>query len=154
MHSQRNKLDFTNQNMYVGFDIHKKSWRVSILLDNLFPKTFGQDPKPKLLHQHLQNNFPGSNYHTAYKAGVCGFWIPYALTSYGVNSMVVNAADIPTTFKEIIKKKIPEIPKEHKYRAQIGSKDFVKWLESVQLGSKSRNEALSVIPNLRVYKIN
>ena len=68
--------------------------------------------------------------------------------------MVVNAADIPTTFKEIIKKKIPEIPKEHKYRAQIGSKDFVKWLESVQLGSKSRNEALSVIPNLRVYKIN
>jgi len=58
MHPQRNRLDFTGQNVYVGFDVHKKNWRISILTDNLFHKTFSQDPKPEILHQYLQKNFP------------------------------------------------------------------------------------------------
>ena len=104
MLTQKNKLDFTNQNVYVGFDVHRKNWKVSILMENVFHKTFSQDPKPELLYQYLKRNFPGANYHTAYEAGFCGFWIHNALTSYGVNSMVVNPADIPTTVKEIIQK--------------------------------------------------
>jgi transposase len=104
MQTQKNKLDFTNQNVYVGFDVHKKNWKVSILMDSVFHKTFSQDPKPELLYAYLKRNFPGGNYFTAYEAGFCGFWIHNALTSYGVNSMVVNPADIPTTGKEIIQK--------------------------------------------------
>lgn len=104
MQTQRNKLDFSNQNVYVGFDVHKKNWKVTVLLDNLFHKTFSQDPKPELLYGYLRKNFPGAQYHTAYEAGFCGFWIHNQLTSYGVNSMVVNPADIPTTVKEIIQK--------------------------------------------------
>jgi len=88
MQTQKNKLDFTNQNVYVGFDVHKKSWKVSILMDQLYHKTFSQDPKPEILYDYLQRNFPGANYFTAYEAGFCGFWIHYALTSYGVAKIV------------------------------------------------------------------
>lgn len=104
METQRNKIDFTNQNIYVGFDVHLKSWKVTILTENVALKTFSQDPKPELLYQHLKKNFPGGIYHTAYESGFCGYWIHNKLKSLGIDSIVVNAADIPTTNKERVQR--------------------------------------------------
>jgi len=94
------KLDFNGQSIYVGFDVHLKSWTVTIMTDHLTHKTFSQPPKPQVLHQYLLNHFPGGTYHSAYEAGFCGYWIHNSLKSLGIHSMVVNAADIPTTHKE------------------------------------------------------
>jgi transposase len=104
METQSNKIDFTNQNIYVGFDVHLKSWKVTILTEKVALKTFSQDPKPELLYQYLRRNFPGGIYHSAYEAGFCGYWIHNKLKSLGINSIVVNAADIPTTNKERVQK--------------------------------------------------
>lgn len=100
MKTQINKLDFEGQNIYVGFDVHLKSWKVTIMTDHLIHKTFSQDPKPELLYQYLVKNFPGGTYHSAYEAGFCGYWIHNKLKALGINSIVVNPADIPTTGKE------------------------------------------------------
>lgn len=100
MRTQSNELDFTGQNIYVGFDVHLKSWRVTIMTEHLTHKTFTQPPSPETLHQYLAKNFPGGTYHSAYEAGFCGYWIHNKLKSLGVNSIVVNPADIPTTDKE------------------------------------------------------
>jgi transposase len=104
METQSNKIDFSNQNIYVGFDVHQKSWKVTILTEKVALKTFSQDPKPELLYQYLKRNFPGGIYHSAYEAGFCGYWIHNKLLSFGINSIVVNAADIPTTNKERVQK--------------------------------------------------
>jgi transposase len=104
MQTQINKLDFNGQNIYVGFDVHLKSWKVTIMTDNLIIKTFSQTPSPDALHQYLNNNFPGATYHSAYEAGFCGYWIHNKLVSLGINSIVVNPADIPTTDKEKVQK--------------------------------------------------
>jgi transposase len=104
METQSNKIDFSNQNIYVGFDVHLKSWKVTILTEKVAVKTFIQDPTPELLHQYLKRNFPGGIYHSAYEAGFCGYWIHNKLLSLGINSIVVNAADIPTTNKERVQK--------------------------------------------------
>jgi len=100
MRTQNYKLDFTDQNIYVGFDVHLKNWRVTIMTDHLTHKTFSQPPKPEILYQYLAKNFPGGTYHSAYEAGFSGYWIHNKLRSLGVNSIVVNPADIPTTDKE------------------------------------------------------
>lgn len=100
METQSNKIDFKGQNIYAGFDTHLKNWRVTIMTDHLIHKTFSQDPKPELLHQYLVNNFPGGTYYSAYEAGFCGYWIHYKLKELGINSIVVNPADVPTTEKE------------------------------------------------------
>lgn len=100
MKTQNYKLDFNGQNIYVGFDVHLKNWRVTIMTDQLVHKTFSQDPKPETLYQYLVKNFPGGTYHSAYEAGFSGYWIHNKLKSLGVNSIVVNPADIPTTDKE------------------------------------------------------
>lgn len=104
MQTQSNKLDFKGQNIYVGFDVHLKSWTVTIMTEKLSHKTFTQPPNPKVLHQYLVKNFPGGTYHSAYEAGFCGYWIHNNLKSLGVHSIVVNPADIPTTDKEKVQK--------------------------------------------------
>lgn len=104
MQTQSNKLNFTGQNIYVGFDVHLKSWKVTILTDELTHKTFSQPPKPEVLFNYLIQNFPGGIYHSAYEAGFCGYWIHSKLVSFGIDSIVVNPADIPTTNKEVVQK--------------------------------------------------
>ena len=58
MQAPRNTLDFKGQNMYIGFDVHLKSWKVTIMSDHLTHKTFSQDPKPELLMKYLKENPP------------------------------------------------------------------------------------------------
>lgn len=104
MQTQSNKLDFSGQNIYIGFDVHLKSWKVTIMSDTLILKTFSQPPDPRVLHQYLVSNFPGGIYHSAYEAGFCGYWIHNQLVSLGIKSIVVNPSDIPTTNKEKVQK--------------------------------------------------
>ena len=94
------KLDFTGQHIYVGMDIHKKRWSVSIHTEQFEHKTFTQPPEVKKLVYYLQRNFPGATYHSVYEAGFSGFWIHDQLTEEGIDCMVVNPADVPTKHKE------------------------------------------------------
>jgi transposase len=95
-----NKLDFSNQPIYVGLDVHKKSWSVSIFTKHGEYKNFSQPPKADTLIQYLQEHFPGALYHSVYEAGYCGFWIHEQLKDRGVDNIVANPADIPTRDKE------------------------------------------------------
>jgi transposase len=56
------------------------------------------------LYNYLVTNFAGANYFSAYEAGFSGYWTHYKLCSLGINSIVVNPADIPTTGKEKVQK--------------------------------------------------
>lgn len=104
MKTQSTQLNFDGQNIYVGFDVHLKSWRVTVMTEKLTHKTFSQPPKPEWLYNYLSSNFPGGNYYSAYEAGFCGYWIHNRLKELGINSIVVNPADIPTTHKEKVQK--------------------------------------------------
>lgn len=104
MLKQSNKIDFKGKDIYVGFDVHLKSWKVTIMTENLTHKTFSQPPKPEVLSQYLRKTFPGGTYYSAYEAGFCGYWIHNKLVDLGIKSIVVNASDIPTTGKEKVQK--------------------------------------------------
>lgn len=94
-------LDFEGKNIYVGIDVHKRSWSIKVLSDstNLKQVNFS-DPSPQKLAEYLNKNYPKANYKCAYEAGFCGFWIQEALTNLGIKTIVVHPADIPTTDKE------------------------------------------------------
>ena len=95
-----NKLDFSGQHIYVGMDVHKKSWSVSIQTEQFEHKTFTQPPEVEKLTHYLQRTFPGATYHTVYEAGFSGFWLHDQLREEGIDCMVVNPADVPTKNKE------------------------------------------------------
>jgi transposase len=97
---KRNKLDFTGQPIYVGLDVHKKSWSVSISTQYGQYKSFSQAPEVDKLVHYLHHHFPGAQYWSTYEAGYCGFWIHDQLKDKGVGCLVVNPADVPTKNKE------------------------------------------------------
>lgn len=100
MQAQKNELNFNGQEIYVGIDVHKKDWKVTIRSKELTHKTFTQPPNVSALVSHLRKNFPGATYYSAYEAGFSGFWAHRELIAAGVNNIVVHAADVPTTQKE------------------------------------------------------
>jgi len=44
---QINYLNFKNHHIYVGIDVHHKSWVISIQTEKIFHDTFSQDPGQK-----------------------------------------------------------------------------------------------------------
>ena len=107
MQTQSSELNFEGQNLFVGIDVHLKSWTVTILSEKLSHKTFTQPPSPETLHNYLVRNFPGGTYHSVYEAGFSGFWTHYKLKEMGINNIVINAADVPTSQKEHLLKDDP-----------------------------------------------
>jgi transposase len=104
---EANKLNFSDLTLYVGIDVHKKSWSVSIFTDSIHHKTFSQPPDPIALHHYIQAHFPGSKVICAYEATKFGFWIQRKLASFGYECLVVNPADIPSTSRESQQKSDP-----------------------------------------------
>ena len=62
-------IDFTGQEIYAGIDVHRKSWKVTILNELSEHKTFNQPADTKVLVNYLRRNFPNANYQCAYEAG-------------------------------------------------------------------------------------
>ena len=107
MQTQRTELNFEGQNFYVGIDVHLKSWTVSILTETLPLKTFTQPANAEMLYNYLDRNFPGGTYHSVYEAGFSGFKAHYSLKGMGIENIIVNPADVPTSQKEHLQKDDP-----------------------------------------------
>ncbi len=44
MNAKVNKISFAGTNIYIGIDVHLKSWKVTIMVDNITYKSFSMDP--------------------------------------------------------------------------------------------------------------
>lgn len=104
MQRQGRKVDFTGQDIYVGIDVHKDDWTVTIRTSVGEFKTFRQVADPDHLHRYLVRAFPGATFHAVYEAGFSGFWAYDRLTELGIETMVVHPPDIPTRDKDRRKK--------------------------------------------------
>jgi len=100
MQQKVNAQTFVGQSIFVGIDVHAKDWKVSVMSQNLFHKTFSSPPSASKLCHYLVTTYPGADFYSAYEAGFSGFWLHRELTNLGIKSIVVNPADIPTTNKE------------------------------------------------------
>lgn len=92
------------QNAYIGIDVHLNQWHIAITQGGITRKPFVQSPNVEALLNHLTKNYPGCNYYSAYEAGFCGFSIHRSLIAAGISNIVVNAADIPHSDKERVRK--------------------------------------------------
>ena len=102
MQTEKKGLNFEGQNIYVGIDVHLKSWTACIMTDKLEHKKFTLVPEARALYDYLTQNFPGATYNSVYESGFSGFGAHRQLEALGIKSMVTNAADVPTGQKEKI----------------------------------------------------
>jgi transposase len=100
-------ISFKGQEFYVGIDVHKKRWSVTIRNNGLRLKTWSMDPSPEMLKVYLETHYAEGTFHLVYEVGFTGFWICRRLKELGLDCMVVNPADIPTGHKEKDRKTDP-----------------------------------------------
>lgn len=134
-----NKINFKGQNIYVGIDTHLRNWSLTILTESNFHKKFSQDPNPEILANYLKKNFPGATYHTAYEASFCGFNIHRRLIDLGINNIIVNPADVPTTDKEKKQKEDARDSRKLAFTLRSGE------LKSIYIPSKESEELRSLM---------
>ena len=90
--------------LFIGLDIHKKSWAVHFRTDLFDHRGFTMPPSPELLQQYVQGHFEAHEVFITYESGCCGFTAARAFINYGWDVTVVNAADIPRIQKHQFQK--------------------------------------------------
>jgi transposase len=94
------KLNFKQKTIYIGIDDHKKDWLISIVVDDIEHTRQRMPASPRILSNYVKRMFPGARYLSVYEAGYSGYWIHEELKRYGIENIIVNPADVPTTDKE------------------------------------------------------
>ena len=90
--------------LYIGLDVHKRSWSVTIYLESIFQKTFTQPPDPGKIIDHVQQHYAGVKVSCAYESGRFGYSTQRQLAKAGWECLVVNPGDIPRTSKQVLEK--------------------------------------------------
>jgi transposase len=93
------QVDFSGEKIFIGIDVHLKSWQVSIFAQERLLKNFTQPGNVEVLDAYMRSNYPNAQFVCAYESGFSGFWIQLALTKLGYECIVVNAADVPQADK-------------------------------------------------------
>ncbi|TRZ42195.1 IS110 family transposase [Robertkochia solimangrovi] len=121
--------------LFIGIDIHKRSWKVHCSTDLFAGKSFSMPPDALQLRTFVHKHFPDHEVSTAYEAGCCGYSAHCSFISFGWNSLVVNPADIHRKGKE-------RFTKTDRIDAQLISRELKDGrLESIEVPDTHR-EAL------------
>ena len=90
--------------LYIGMDIHKKSWSLHFRTDLFDHRGFSMPPQQEILYDHVNKTFPDHEVHLAYEAGCCGFSAARYFLNLGWHVIVVNPGDIPISNKQLFQK--------------------------------------------------
>lgn len=99
----KNSHDYTGKNIFVGIDVHKKTYSVSVVSDGVLIKRDTMPAKPERLEKYLHKHFKGAKIKSAYEAGFSGFVLHRHLTKNGIDNIVVNAASIEVGARDRVK---------------------------------------------------
>jgi transposase len=66
---------FENVLLFIGIDVHKSKWVVTVRTYDLELKTFSMKPSAEELENFLIKNYPGADHRIVYECCFSGFWI-------------------------------------------------------------------------------
>lgn len=96
----QNGADFSNRQLYVGIDVHKKRWQVAVFYEGLVLSNTSIEGNSEALIIHLRKRYGDARFHCVYESGPFGFALCRSLWSAGMECIVVNPADIPSADKD------------------------------------------------------
>lgn len=75
MEKKNSSSVFNDKNLFVGIDVHKKRWVVSVRSYDLELKTFSMSPTAEELEKFLVHAYTDALFHIVYECCFSGFWI-------------------------------------------------------------------------------
>lgn len=94
----------TTPKLFIGMDMHKKSWSLHFRTDLFDHRGFSMPPNQEVLYEHVHKTFPGHEVLLTYEAGCCGFSTARYFLNLGWQVTVVNPGDIPVANKQQFQK--------------------------------------------------
>lgn len=86
--------------LYIGIDIHKKSWSVHMRTDISDHNGFCMPPRGEVLADYVYKHFADHEVSVTYESGCCGFSAARYFLNLGWDVKVVNPADVPRKDKQ------------------------------------------------------
>ncbi len=82
------------KSIYVGIDVHKRDWAVTVLCqgEEVYHAVIDSDPGALI---KILKRFEASDVHIVYEAGPTGYWLHDALVEAGFDSMVTPPSLVP-----------------------------------------------------------
>ncbi len=94
--------NYTGKTIFVGLDVHKNSYSVSVICDGVVVKRDKILADPKILLIYL-SKFKGATIFSAYEAGFCGLHLHRFLIRNGIHNIVVNPGSIEVSTRDAVK---------------------------------------------------
>ena len=95
--------DYTQKDVYIGIDVHKKTYSVAVICEEKVVKRDTLAAYPMQLVRYIKKYFKGARVHTAYEAGFSGFHLHRILELNGINNIVVHPASIKISARNKVK---------------------------------------------------
>jgi len=99
----RKEISYVGKEVYVGMDVHKKTYSVTVICEENIVKRDTMRADPEVVVRYLLNHFEGAKIHSVYEAGFCGFGLHRKLVAAGIDNIVVNPASIEVAANDKVK---------------------------------------------------
>ena len=97
------QVSYSEKDIFVGIDVHKKTYSVVAMADNEVMKKWTTTASPQQLVEQLLKYFKGAKIHTAYEAGFSAFVLHRELVKYGIDSIVVHVPSVEIAVNDRVK---------------------------------------------------
>jgi transposase len=95
--------DYTGKTIFIGIDVHKKTYAVTCMHEKIIVKRDTLKANPAGLVEYLHKYFLNAEIKTVYEAGFSGFVLHRYLLGKGVDNIVVHAASVETSSRDRVK---------------------------------------------------
>jgi transposase len=95
--------DYTQKTIYIGIDVHKKSYSVAVICEGMAVKKDTIPACPDRLVKYIKKYFAKAKVNTAYEAGFSGFYLHRHLLEHGIKNIVVHPASIEVSARDRVK---------------------------------------------------
>lgn len=97
------KRDYTNKTVFIGIDVHKKSYAIYCICEGEKVKNWSMPANHQKLIEQLQGAFSGAKICTVYEAGFSGFALHRELVAAGIENIVVNPGSVEVASRDKVK---------------------------------------------------
>ena len=103
MENSSKKPSYVGKKVFVGIDVHKRTYSVVAVVEGIVVKKWRTSANPDKLANQLLRYFSEASIHTVYEAGFSGFVLHRILVGAGINNLVVNPGSIETAVHNRVK---------------------------------------------------
>jgi len=95
--------DYTQKIVYIGIDVHKETYSITAICNNIVAKKDTLVADPQELVKYIKKFFKGAKVNTVYEAGFSGFYLHRCLLAERINNIIVHPAAIQVSARDRVK---------------------------------------------------